>query len=385
MNIFIIYALRKLKKLSNTSFWFLYWLSISDVFVGLSGFAFDISSVSCPTKLNWYWIRYIFEVRAYFLGYSARLTTIIAIDRSIRMKYRFKYNSIMTKTKANAILMTNAVLGTVNFIGSFGSHSDTFDIVYSTLHIICVVFGCMLYIFTYCKTKENIANLHANMQNNRLEHVNDAGTRSNENVPSSLLEGQDATEGIKSAHGGNRCQNAFHLIGAQERNNEINLPTIPNIAFSKRGNQLIEVPEGSIENNQSKNDGATKCLYSGKNKIADQGHGEQNIASENTDVHIKTEKNRKNPNNKNHRKSNDNDIGRAMLFIAMTIMVCYIPICVEGLLRFQNIDNAVLDHFSIILLLINSSCNAVILTVFSREIRNFAKALIQRNKLSDII
>ena len=372
MNIFIIYALRKLKKLNNISFWFLYCLSISDFLVGLSGFALDISSASCPIRLNWYWIRYFFEVRSYFLGYSARLTTIIAIDRSIRMKYLFKYNSIMTKTKANLILMTNAVLGTVNFVGSLGSHKDTFDMVYLIFHFICIAFGCMLYIFTYCNIKENIADLHANMQRNRLEPTNDSGTRSNENVPSSQPKAEDKTDETKSAHGGSRCQNAFHLIGAQERNNEINQPQGFSIASSKRSKQLNEMPERSIENNASKNDGACTCLHSGNNKMADQGHGDQNIASESTAVHIKTEKNRKNLNNKNHRRANENDIGRAMLFIAMTITLCYIPICVEGLLQLQNVENAVLDHLAMILLLINSSCNAVILTVFSREIRNLA-------------
>ena len=282
----------------------------------------------------------------------------------------------MTKTKANLILMTNAVLGTVNFVGSLGSHKDTFDMIYLIFHFICIAFGCMLYIFTYCNTKGNIADLHANLQSSRLKPVNDTGTRSNENVPSSQPKAQDTIERIKSAHGGRRCKNAFHLIEAQERNNEANQPPVLSIASSKRSNQLNEIPQRSVENNPSKNDGASTCLHSGNNKMADQDHGDQNIVSESTAVHIKTEKNRKNLNNKNHQRANDNDIGRAMLFIAMTITLCYIPICVEGLLQLQNIENVVLDHLAMILLLINSSCNAVILTVFSREIRNLAKTLL---------
>ena len=64
-----------------------------------------------------------------------------------------------------------------------------------------------------------------------------------------------------------------------------------------------------------------------------------------------------------------------MLFIVVVMVLCYIPIAAEGLVRTQNTDSTVLEHFAMILLLANSSCNAIILTVFSREVRNLAKRL----------
>ena len=174
MNIFIIYALRKLKKLSNISFWFLYWLSISDLFVGLSGFTLDVNSRSCPTRHNCYWIPYILKVRSYFIGYSARLTIIIAIDRSIRMKYLHMYNSKMTKTKSNIVLMVNALIGTVRFVGTLGPLKSTFETTYGTLHAACIFSGCILYIITYCITKQKVSDLHSNMQQRQIITVKEA-------------------------------------------------------------------------------------------------------------------------------------------------------------------------------------------------------------------
>ena len=371
MNIFIIYALRKLKKLDNISFWFLYWLSISDLFLGLSGFALDINFVSCLSRFNCHWLPYIYAVRSYFIGYSARLTTIIAIDRSIRMKYLNKYNTIMTKTKANIVLLVNVVIGAVRIVGSMGPLINTFEMAYGIFHGLCIFSGCILYIISYCITKQKVSTLHSNMQRGQSITVKEA--RIHPNGPVSLLqpETHDAVEGILrnvSSRGKSTSQTTLHSYGCDERNIERNQLTVPGKVSLGGSSYSNEIPERSMEINLSFSNVAMKCVPCRNNYTTNQCR----------DTLAKVEEKMKNPKDVNHRKRNDNDIGRAMLFITMALISCYVPIVVANSLLMQNIKCVVLDHFAMLLLPANATCNAIILTVFSRDIRNLAKSLLQK-------
>ena len=379
MNMFIIYALRKLKKLSSISFWFLYWLSISDLFVGLSGFILDINAGSCLTGLNCHWVPYTLAVRSYFVSYSARLTIVIAIDRSIRMKYLYKYNSIMTKTKANMVLLVNVVIGIVRFVGSLGPHKSTFETAYGTFHTVCIFSGCILYIITYCITKKKVSDLHSNMQQGQIITVKEATIHPN--MPVSLLQpnAHDAAEGI-SIHGSSRgrstSQTTLHSFGCHERNSERNQLAVRGKVSLGNNSLSNEIPERSKEIKPSVNDEVMKCVSSWNNNMADYGQGDRQAGSQSRNPCVKAETKMNNPKDPNHRRRNDNEVGRAMLFITMAMISCYVPIVVDNLLLMQNIKSFVLDHFAMLLLLANSSCNAIVLTVFSRDIRNLAKRML---------
>ena len=369
MNIFIIYALRKLKKLNNISFWLLYWLSISDLFVGLSGFTLDISFISCLSRFSCYWFRYIYAMRSYFIGYSARLTTIVAIDRSIRMKYLYKYNTIMTKTKADMVLLVNVAIGIVRFVGSFGSLIVTFEMAYGIFHTVCIFSGCILYIITYCITKKKVSDLHSNMQQGQIITVKEATTHPN--MPVSLLQpnAHDVAEGILihgSSRGRSTSQTTLHSFGCHERNSERNQLAVSGKVSLGSNSLSNETPERSMEIKPSVNDVARKCVPSKNNNTVDQSRNPR----------VKAETKMNNPKDPNHRRRNDNEVGRAMLFITMAMISCYVPIVVDNLLLMQNIESAVLDHFAMLLLPANATCNAIILTVFSRDIRNLAKRLL---------
>ena len=375
MNIFIIYALRKLKKLGSISFWFICCLSISDCCVGLSGLAHDVHYAYCRTRRS-SWTPYTSGVRTFFLGYSGRLTTIIAIDRSIRMKYLYKYNNMMTRTKAYLVLMVNAVLGIANFVGELGPHQFLFQLVSLILHFICITSGCMLYIFTYCKIKQQVSDLHSNMRRNEVEHDHSTGIRPNSAVFSSQPAAPDVTKGNMVNEGSKENyakQNVFHLSGCRE--NGRNYLDVVGRVSSNGSMRLDEVPEELIENNRSSKDDNSSGIRSKHEKMTDYDNGDQNAASQSREIQNKTEKKTKCLNVKTHRKNDDNDVGKAMLFITVTMTLCYIPICVSGSLNFLNVGSTFFDHLAMILLLINSSCNAIILTVFSREMRSLAKTL----------
>ena len=278
VNIFIIYGLQKLKKLSNISFWLIYWLSISDLFVGLSGFTLDISYVSCLTRLNCYWLRYFFEVRAFFLGYSVRLTIIIAIDRSIRMKYLLKYNSIMTKTKANIVLIVNGILGIINCIGNLGPHRITFEMAYGTFHAICIVSGCMLYIITYCNTQEKISGLQWKVQRRQIITVNEARSQSNVPAPPSQHDALGTAEGISIegiTRGKSRSLTTLHSSRHQERDNERNRLSVPGKVSVRSKSLSNGIPEISIKINISSNDDAIRYAPSRNSSMFGQDNGNQ--------------------------------------------------------------------------------------------------------------
>ena len=379
MNIFIIYALRKLKKLNNISFWFLYWLSISDLFVGLSGFTLDINFVSCLSRFNCHWILNLYIVRSYFIGYSARLTTIIAIDRSIRMKYLHKYNTIMTKTKANMVLLVNAVIGAVRFVGSMGPHRSTFEMAYGIFHILCIFSGCILYIIIYCITKQKVSDLQSNMQRRQIITVKEARIHPNVPVLHLQSEAHDAPKGIsiyESSRSKSHSQTTLQSPGSHERNSKRNQLAVPGKVTLGGSSHSNEIPERSMEINLSFSDVAMKSVPRSNNDMADQSQGDQDTTSQSRHAHAKAEKRMKNPKEASHRKRKDSDVGKAMLFITMAMISCYVPIVAEDVLLMQKIESVVLDHFAMLLLLANSSCNAIILTVFSRDIRNLAKGLL---------
>ena len=314
------------------------------------------------------------------MGYSARLTTIIAIDRSIRMKNVYKYSSIMTKTKANLALIFNGVLGIVKVAGSLGPHESTFEKAYGIFHGICIFFGCMLYIITYCNTKQKVSDLRSKMGGNHVISVNEAKTYHNSSATSLQPEARVTEEGEfmnRSSYTKNRCHIEHLLTGSQEGDLYRNHPNILGKASPLGISNLFNELQGRArEANLFANNAATECFPDGRGSMADRVHGHQDVVRESRDIHTKAEKKVKNLNDRIHRKGKDNDIGKAMLLIVVVMLLGYTPTLVDGLLRVQNVDSIMLDHFSMITLLANSSCNAIILTAFSRDIRNLAKGLL---------
>ena len=313
------------------------------------------------------------------MGYSARLTIIIAIDRSIRMKSLYNYNSIMTKRKANMALIFNGVLGIAKIFGSLGTHKRSFEKGYGIFHVICVLSGSMLYIVTYCNTKRKVSHLRSKMGGNHVISVNEAKTRRSIST-TSLQPETRVTEGGKfmnrSSYEKNRYHTVYLLTGFQEGSNGRNNPNALSRASPLGCSSLFNEGQGrSTEANLFTNNTATECLPNGRDSMADRDHGHEDVAGESCNIHTKAEKTVKNVKSTIHQKKKDNDVGRAMLLIVVTMVLSYTPTLVEGLLRMQKVNSTVLNHFSMISLLANASCNAIILIVFSRDVGNLAKTL----------
>ena len=192
-------------------------------------------------------------------------------------------------------------------------------------------------------------------------------------VPSSQLEASISVEG-KFINGSSdersNCQEVFPLTVSQEQNTDRNHPNILSKVYIGISSLLNEMHGRSIEANLFTNNAAIECIHNGRNSIIDHEYGHQDVASDSREIHCKPEKQvKKLKATTSHRKRKYNEIGRAMLLIVMVIVICYIPTLVEGLLWLQNIGNVVLDYVARISILINASCNAIILTGFSRDMK----------------
>ena len=365
LNVFIIYALRKLDKLSNISYWFIFFLSISDCLVGITGLAYDAHhALYCSSKQDSSSCRYVSELRTFFLAFSGRLTTVIAIDRSIRMKYLNRYNTIMTKMKANTILILNTILGLVQFIGDLASLGTIFQMAYGVLHIVCMCSSCIFYVFTYCSIKQRVAGMNFNIGHNDTVQTRDIEVQSNEVLHSSVC------KNYCSGNNGN--------------------------ILSKRGegecekNDIITVKETSAQHNHCMNEiqekttvenlpNDRKLPLSSNSKQYDDDIDQETVGQRNI-THLPSSTTYKDSSEIRNRGRRENEVGKAMLYIIMTVVVCYMPLFCRQFLSVWDISTGkIMEIISLWLVMANSSVNAIILIAFGREIRNLARSVFQKN------
>ena len=285
----------------------------------------------------------------------------------------------MTKMKANLVLIVSGILGIVNVVGNLGPHRKTFEMAYGVFYATCIFSSCILYIITYCSTQRTVTGLHWKMQRRQIITVKEATIHPNVPVPLSQPRAFDRAERMLfrgSCRGKSKSLTALQSKGSQGGNSERNKLVVPGKLSLRSKSLSNEVPERSMEINTSSNDDAMKYSPRRNSSMPCQDHGNQQVASQIKEISNKAEKTRKNRTDTNNPRTTDSDIGRAMLFIVVIIMLCYIPIAAEGMLLTQNTDSTVLEHVAMILLLANSSCNAIILTVFCKDVRNLAKRLL---------
>ena len=164
LNSLLIHALRKRKKLNIISYWLIFCLSISDVFIGIFGLIDEslpfIFSSSCEDNDFCIVTK---AVRSFFANFSSTFVLVVAIDRFIHMKYPLQYATIMTKRWAAVLVCLNAVFTvhtTVttrflphyqsNFISKNNQSYLIYRVVLSLVYIMTVVSVFILYVITYC-------------------------------------------------------------------------------------------------------------------------------------------------------------------------------------------------------------------------------------------
>ena len=349
-------------------------MMISDCIVGLSGLAADIYYAWCYSGHNCNSIFYAWEVKNYFISYSFRLTTVIAIDRSIRMKYLNRYSTLMMKTKAYLILTLSAVLGLVQFSGIMYSHRITFELAFMIFHFICITFSCILYTITYCSIKHQVRDVHLSLRCNvpvhkTNDHFNTTDQSVRHNKHESAKESAETCNDLRRGkyHGLTDDKTSSHFQNIQ---NEGNGPS----ALGKASSENM-LPEKSAQKNSPNSEDNVRRLKSSNVKMAGTVVGTHGAIIQIKAIRFKDETNASDSNGVTHPKRFDNDNGKAMLLITFTLILCYFPMFVVGILLFCGIDVDFAKTIASAFLLLSSTSNAVILTMFSREIRSVAKSL----------
>lgn len=166
VNIYLVHALQKLKKLRTLSFRLILLMSISDICVGCSALVSHISYVLCDARrmcpANFQ--RYADLTAFFFLYFAGRFTVIIAIDRFIRMRYLIRYDRIMTNLRAILLIAASALLGVVTSAMHYGPVSEGtrhyFSLGLNVFHTIGLLLGLVLYLWAYRSLRRKVDNLH---------------------------------------------------------------------------------------------------------------------------------------------------------------------------------------------------------------------------------
>ena len=169
LNSLMVCSLKKLKKTSIISYWLIFCMSISDALVGIFGMTSHATFIylqTHPEENNErvvtfiIWTNYLF---IYFFQVSGGITTVIAIDRFIRMRYLNRYNNIMTWRKAYILIAIPSIfyLGTA-YIIVFQSHQGREDfgkvieLILYILYLAGYFFIALMYVLMYVSVRRKV-------------------------------------------------------------------------------------------------------------------------------------------------------------------------------------------------------------------------------------
>ena len=328
LNILLTYTLKKLGKLRIVSYWLIFWLSVSDLLVGMTGLVCRIATlvISAPE------ISPIIYLTIYiFVHLSGFLTMVIAVDRCIHMKLLNKYTIFMTRRKSNVALVCTAVLS----LCLTGLH-DLFPLASMSFSIIGVPAFFIVYILTYFSVRKGAFK-------DRTDSV--SRKRRAEVAPSILACIKDSTGNIE------------HEVD-QKQAGESNVISVNNTRIGQDCKDTLQQLDIAPATNSS-------------------GHDVSIVKSQDFRKIASFEQNK--PIRRQQRP--EKEFGKALFCILASFSICYIPINVVNfvgvLSKEGSLSQSIMQYIGL-LPLCNSFFNAIIVISFSREIRTFVKALASR-------
>ena len=384
LNGLIAYVLKKYKKTNIVTFWFLYCLSFSDVFVGITGLLFhSLDLTLSPDSPRPFWSlakKVADESFDYFLATSGHLIFIIAIDRCIHMKFLHMYNTIMTQRRARWIMLLNIVVAMLLLPPPFLLEQDParlFHFCVNIFYTLCTLVIYVVYIMVYLLIRKQVMAL----QLGKLDR----------------MASEDNAKKDSDCRG--RPLDAHHRIecaGTEEGNENMNKPgNSKPIAFKsddilQSQNKVLILADCNAPN-------TNKLLEDTKNpndskSIAKMSHSVENATTHPVvETNISTGKlvtNRKRTemqisNTQNNQKQlrirskTEHEFRKATLLILFALFFCYFPRFIHRFYLFATQDRNHV-HFAIsnVGVLLNSSLNAAILIACSKEIRKYIRALL---------
>ena len=396
LNGLIVYVLKKHKKTSIVTFWFIYCLSISDVMVGVSGLFFHLVQLKMLLgSLSPVWISLLtasLSCLDYFLMTSGHLIFFTAIDRCIHMKYLNKYRTIMTKSKARWIILFNAIFCILIAIPRLVASKEFVARFYLGINIFHATFILLIYAIyakIYFSIKRHISSLqtcktsHTNLHNHTdkrnagqsaavKEHhcsrcletklcvANSSATKENSFKPCVFGKDEKALEPLEDAFVLPNCAESGPtiLIRKYEKTNDIERRQ-PAISSFFKNEMTHPVGQENLDRGKRK-----ASLRAEKTQLVDGKFSTTSLAQKATP---------------------EQDFRKATLFIFLALFICYFPNISYYFYEFATKDrNALFSYISQISVLLNSSLNAIILISFSKEMQRHVKAIFVKNTLSSL-
>ena len=296
----------------------------------------------------------IFKVLHYLFETSAQLIFIIAVDRYIHMKYRNKYSTIMTQSRARLVMLFNIAFGILLIIPLYAG-SDSINATYNfgvtVLRGTCALLICIMYLKTYFSIKRQLAALQLGKGSNiALQHK-----------PNDRLECQNASSSVQHCNSSAEVKMGAIIDSEKAPNHSLSCAELTdNRAKSddfRRTNQLPSIVKKD-----------TTCRVAAvKEGNCQPKESRQTTKSNSTKTEL---------NPKDRKASPEQRFRKAVLFIFLALLMCYIPFFIHEFYFFANKRrNNVMSVTSFIGVLLNSTLNAAILIAFSKEIQRGIKAV----------
>ena len=377
LNGLIAYVLKKHKKTRFVPFWIIYCLSISDLMVGVTGLVYHtllLVPFVDPTRTSSSSVlRVLVQLQNFYIAISGHQILAIAIDRCIHMRYFKKYDMIMTHSRARMILLFNIVMCLLLLIPPFFLSDRVqfwYFLSFNIFHIIGTFFIYALYILTYFSVKRRVAALVANNSDNIAHrHTSDNSylckdsSSSIARLSSGHAEQQmcDRTASVSSTfrllqiEAGNAQQNTLPVLA-------VTSPQSTVISCKKMGGaEITTKAQSGTKDNVTFSRAKTESIKSsGYQKTAEKVLVKRNVLQR---PQIR-------------RKKPENELRKATCLILLVLFICYLPTHISNFLVFTTGNKHYVSKLIFRTLLIsNSSLNAIILVICSRELRSHVKAV----------
>ena len=378
LNGIIAYVLKKQKKTNIVSFWFIFCLSISDVLVGATSLIchflllfFSQAFTQSPLPLL---LTVLNVFPGFFVNFSGRLILIISIDRCIHMKYLSKYSTIMTQFRARLILLFNISFGILVAVPYFwlskeASGKLTYGV--SIFNATGVTMTYIMYVLTYVFIKRQVGTLESletsqqfknDMQDTVKRHQRKLSKEKSFNECTSL-ESRERTDATRP------CCNATNYmvikgnISLQPQNKLYILPS-----SSLLTTEILKIENRSITDGADivNNVAANKNNEKEKEEVESNKSNRQKRTKRNTVK--KQEKRRAKP---------EVEFRKATCLILIALFICYAPaLSYELYGRASGNYDEEMAFLLTVLVIMNSSLNAIILIFCNRELKRTIKTMI---------
>ena len=427
LNGLIAYVLKKYKKTNIVTFWFIYCLSISDILVGVSGLMFHLVQLKLLVgHPNAFWVSFCNAAAVsenYFLATSGRLIFITAIDRCIHMKFLNKYSVIMTQSKGRWIMFSNVVFGILTSIPLFVASEKFAKLFYfgiTIIHTALTLFIYAIYIKIYCfSIKRKIASLkicnvsHTALHQPRKRSADQCKSLNKQYCGKYLdAKGCDTINCVESLDSAKSCvitgnDKIFEpydkVLSSPSSNkanpsNSVEKPNSYRSCVLARDNKVLE-PDGKAFLLTNANEAIPSKSFRESRKLGDMKttrrlsnfvenaivcpvtntEREKIVVTRQATLEQKLDS-KTSQKSQTRKATPEQDFRKATIFIFLALFICYFPTFIQNFYAFATRGgNFIFSYISEICVLLNSSLNAIILIIFSKEIQRNIKAIFQQN------